>query len=108
MKNIFILTIILLTSCKTADFTTEKISLCPLHDVKLKKAIVRTNYGRVVTRPKPNLYPYPKMTKEMGCILPDTIKRHAKIYTCRQCTKAYKKFKADIEAKIELGATGNH
>ena len=62
-------------------------NICPLHNIKMKKAIVKTQYGNAV--PRNDLkYPNAKSKFPMGCVVPGwPAGRLAKIYHCNECDR---------------------
>lgn len=98
-KTIVIFLLILLASCGiTINYTKDqKLDMCSIHDVKLKKKHVKRIYGR---SKEPTVStencPYAKRPYGGGKIMPFWPQgRLALVYTCDSCTIVYRQLKKE-------------
>jgi len=103
MKQHFSLIILISTlmflSCKVRNFTTDNKTTCSVHNMRLKKKLVKAYYGKPFSRDvRTEKCPYAKGKVNMGCMYPSFLKRtrFAKIYTCDSCTKVFKIYKQNL------------
>ena len=89
----------MLTSCiviNLAKRDSKEHTKCSIHNVKLKKTLVRIHYGKTFRYTNTALFPYMKRPAELGCLYPIwPIRRLAITATCDSCTMLYKKWKAN-------------
>ena len=77
---------IILPSCVVYNSTKEeKNNICSLHNIKMKKTIVKTQYGLTEFYYNDS-FPNAKMPLRMGCVVPVwPTGRFAKNYYCNIC-----------------------
>lgn len=99
IRTIIIFLSTLLTSCIVINIAKRdniKTTKCSMHNVTLRKTLVRTHYGKTYRHANTALYPYMKRRAELGCLYPIwPIRRLAITLTCDSCTRLYKKWKAN-------------
>ena len=99
MKQLLLLAVLLLTGCRTPDYTRDQPDLCPVHRVAMTKRVVPIAYGMIPMskaaaeqgewRRRMGNYPHP------GDCLPATSlnvhgERRARVFVCTECAAAQK------------------
>ena len=90
LQGLFLLISVSITtqSCVIVNVTKNyDNNVCPVHNIKMKKAIVKTQYGNAVPRNNEN-FPNAKIKLPMGCTVPVwPAGRLSIIYHCSECNR---------------------
>ena len=90
---LFLMMSVTLQSCIVYNSTKRQdTNICRVHQIKMKKALVGTRFGRGCHTGNTPEFPNAKTKKCMGCVVPIwPIKRLAIKYHCKECNKLKKK-----------------
>ena len=92
----FLFALIVLTGCKTKDYTYCESSVCEIHHVQMKRTIVPIGYGLIMPDEKAraryeastNSFPHAETFVAGGCCVTSWDAHRAAIYVCPECMKA--------------------
>ena len=97
MKQLLLLALLLLTACRTPDYTRNQPDRCPVHRVAMTKRVVPIAYGMIPMsqaaaaqgewRRRMDFFPHPG-----DCLPATSINRHgerrARVFVCAGCAAA--------------------
>ena len=91
----FCFALIVLTGCKTEDYTKGEPTICELHHIQMTRTTVSIEYGlpdlaRLQARyvACTNSFPHGNCFVEGGCCVESDSAHRAVIYVCPECKKA--------------------
>ena len=107
MRNFlpYLFALIILTGCKTQDYTDGKPAICEVHHVQMRRTIVPIGYGLIMPYDKArmryaastNSFPNVQTFVGGGCCVTSWDAHRAAIYVCPECKQAAQAWDLDYD-----------